>query len=187
MGPGAGHITRPIAPNRGQGFRNGNGVFIGFGGGGYWWPGLYGYDGYYGGIGGAPYYGDGYQSFYPPGDVFGTPMPGAVLPGSETAPTPRVATALVLVIVPTEDAELWFNGAKTQTRGQKREFLTPELPPGQIFTYEVKVRWTENGKENERTRTVRVQAGSQSGVNFQVEDREQLPLPIQVAPPPIKM
>jgi uncharacterized protein (TIGR03000 family) len=152
-------------------------VFIGVGGG-WWWPGAFGFDGFSGGIAAAPYYFyDNYQSFYPPGDVYGSPVPGMVVPPEEAAPSPKAATAMVGVLVPTNDTELWFNGAKTQTRGTKREFVTPELPPGQTFSYEVKARWTAEGKEIERTRIVRVQAGMQSVVNFLVDEREQLPAP----------
>jgi uncharacterized protein (TIGR03000 family) len=197
-GVGMGHITYPSHPiHNGNGFgRNGfggTGVFIGVGGG-YWGSAPYYYDGYYGGVG--PY-SDG-LSFYPPGDVFGSPMPGAGFPGGGYAdtppvppvevapPNPRTTTALVIVFVPTDTAELWFNGAKTQSRGQRREFVTPELPPGQVFNYEVKIRWTADGKEFERTRTVSVQSGTQSVVNFMIGDREQLPPP-QAVPPIIKM
>jgi uncharacterized protein (TIGR03000 family) len=90
-------------------------------------------------------------------------------------------------MVPTDDAELWFNGFKTQTKGQKREFLTPELLPGQTFTYELKLRWTVDGKDLERTRNVRVQSGVQSVVNFLVDDREQLPAPGKVGSPAVKL
>jgi uncharacterized protein (TIGR03000 family) len=205
VGGSIGHGVYPSHPihNGNNGFRgngNGGGVFVGgFGGG--WWPGPYYYDGYYGGTAVGPY-SDGGYSAYPPGDVFGSPMPGTVIPGAaipggglpggampgaEVAPPPRSATALVVVMVPADSAELWFNGAKTQTKGQRREFVTPELPPGQVFNYEVRVKWTVDGKEFDRTRTVRVQAGSQSIVNFMVEDREQLPAPAQLVPPVIKM
>jgi uncharacterized protein (TIGR03000 family) len=187
----AGHIIRPGVPNHNPGFdhnhnRN-NVVFFGFGGGGWWGPGPLFYDGFYGGYGAAPYTG-GYFSAYPPGDVFSTPIPGGEPPPMESAPTPQTMTALVVVMVPTDNAELWFNGVKTQTQGQRREFVTPELPPGQTFNYEIKARWTADGKDIERTRTVRVQAGAQSVVNFLIEDREQLPAPGNVQQqPPIKL
>jgi uncharacterized protein (TIGR03000 family) len=208
-GIGMGQVGRPGFPNHnGNGFgRNGfggngfggAGVFFGIGGG-YWGSAPYYYDGYYGGVG--PY--SDALSFYPPGDVFGSPLPGGGYPGGgfpgagypdtppippvEVAPpNPRTTTALVIVLLPTETADLWFNGAKTQSRGQKREFVTPELPPGQVFTYEVKIRWTVDGKDYERTRTVSVQAGAQSVVNLAIEEREQLPAPVQVVPPIIKM
>jgi uncharacterized protein (TIGR03000 family) len=191
-GVGMGHNSRPSFPNHNGNhfFGNGGGVFLGIGGGGYWAGSPYYYDGYYGGVG--PY---SDLSFYPQGDVFGSPMPGAgysgypdvpPIPPVEVTPNPQTATALVIVFVPNEATDLWFNGAKTQSRGQKREFVTPELPPGQVFSYEVKIRWRADGKDYERTRTVRVQAGAQSVVNFTIDEREQLPPP-QVVPPVIKM
>jgi uncharacterized protein (TIGR03000 family) len=182
-----GHVSHPIH-NGNNGWGGGVGIIIG--GGSSWWPGPYFYDGYYGGGGTAVY--NNYQSYYPPSDVFSLPQQGGGYSGTpmlpaDVLPNPKTTTALVVVMVPTDDAELWFNGAKTQTRGQKREFLTPELPPGQVFSYEIKIRWNVDGKDFERSRTVSVQAGAQSIVNFLVEGREQLPAPVQVGPPVIKM
>ena len=135
----------------------------------------------------GPGYGGGYASgagggiIYPPDDIFGSP-----LAGGEAAPAPRAATATVHVIVPVASAELWFNGAKTQTTGMKREFVTPQLTPGQSYTYEVRARWMANGKEYDQTRKLTVQAGGQSILNFAADEREQLPAPI-VLPPTIKI
>jgi uncharacterized protein (TIGR03000 family) len=95
----------------------------------------------------------------------------------EFAPEPRLTAAMVEIIVPTDSAEVWFNGAKTQTTGQKRQFVTPELSPGQDYTYQVRVRWSFNGKDYEETRQVTVQAGNQSMVNFMILQKDKLPLP----------
>jgi uncharacterized protein (TIGR03000 family) len=171
-------------------------------------PGYYRYyPGYYGfGIGlgfGYPYYYGGYSyawpyydpydrvavgSFFggyaydyvppttvsPPGGAIGGYMP-SYQPG---AGNPQIRSASVQVAVPAPDAELWFNGAKTQTLGLKREFTTPDLPAGQTFTYEVRARWMQEGKQFDQTRTLTVSAGSQSGVVFSASDREILPQPV---------
>ena len=139
-----------------------------------------GYGGAYGSGygGGLPYGGAG---IYPPDDIFGSPIPGG-----ETAPAPRAATATVQVSVPVASAEFWFNGAKTQTTGLKREFVTPELPPGQTYAYEVRARWVVNGKEFDQTRKMNVQAGGKTVLNFAADAREQLPAPA-VVPPTIKI
>ena len=104
-------------------------------------------------------------------------------PTPASTPTPPVPkspmAAAVQVIVPHESAELWFNGVKTQTSGPRREFVTPELPPGQSYTYEVRVRWTQDGKIYELTRFVTVQAGGQATLNL-LDLREQLPPPIGI-------
>jgi uncharacterized protein (TIGR03000 family) len=154
--------------------------------------------GYYGG-GGAPTYmvgggttifntggaGAGYDRMYPPVAQFGLQQPPVdpglkVDPGYQTnlGPQPRVAlTASVQIYVPSPSAELWFNGVKTTTQGLKREFVTPELTPGQNFTYDIRAKWTENGKEYDITRTFSVQAGGQLSFNFTADLREQLPPP----------
>jgi uncharacterized protein (TIGR03000 family) len=212
-GYGAGYGLSTGYNNRGRvnsaGFVVGNywtDPFYGFGGYGY--PG-YGYPGYgygefgFGGYGADPYYG-GVPNYppgaynpgtyppggsYPPAVVFNGRMqvpPGMTEP--ELGPTPTAVTASVQINVPSPMAEVWFNGVKTQTTGMKREFVTPELPPGKVFTYEVRARWSANGKDFDVTRQLNVQAGSQSLLNFVAEDREQLPAPSSAAmPPTIKM
>jgi uncharacterized protein (TIGR03000 family) len=64
------------------------------------------------------------------------------------------------------DAEVWFGSGKTRQTGELREFVSPELEPGRDYTYEVKARWTENGKEVVRTRTFDVSAGAWLVVDF---------------------
>jgi uncharacterized protein (TIGR03000 family) len=47
-----------------------------------------------------------------------------------------------------------------------REFKTPPLPTNRSFTYQLRVRWQEDGLAREQTRTVRVVAGQQLAVDF---------------------
>jgi uncharacterized protein (TIGR03000 family) len=82
----------------------------------------------------------------------------------EAEPPPRV-TAEIRVRVP-EGAELWFNGAKTQQDGAVRRFESPPLEPGMRYAYNVKARWTEGGKEVEKTLHVPVTAGARTTVEF---------------------
>ena len=49
--------------------------------------------------------------------------------------------------------------AKTTPTGAVREFHPPPLTPGKRYTYEIRARWTENGREVTQTRNVPVTAG----------------------------
>ena len=115
-----------------------------------------------------------YQRDYLPDTGVGT---SPLLPGTADMPKPRPATASLEVMVPSADTELYFNGIKTQQTGLKRSFTTPELEPGKAYSYEVRARWMENGKEMEQTRTVVVQAGNQSIVAIFPGGKEGLPPP----------
>jgi uncharacterized protein (TIGR03000 family) len=57
------------------------------------------------------------------------------------------------------DAELWIEGAKTMQTGDVREFISPPIQPGRPYTYEVKVKWMDNGQERTQTRTLKVEPG----------------------------
>jgi uncharacterized protein (TIGR03000 family) len=86
-----------------------------------------------------------------------------VVPPRETEPDPNAAT--VIVHVPA-GAEIWFEGAKTGQRGATRTFVSPPLAPGKGFTYDLRARWKEDGKEIDRNRAVRVHAGETVEVTF---------------------
>jgi len=75
------------------------------------------------------------------------------------------APALVAVRVP-PDAELWFEGSKMAPGGTVRVFRTPPLAPGKLYAYEVRVRWSVDGREDTRTRTVLVSPGESVRVDF---------------------
>lgn len=90
------------------------------------------------------------QSFYPPDSQGNMP-------------------ALIEVHVPA-DAQVWFDGDSTSQTGLERSFRSPPLQPGQDYSYEVKARWTENGKDIERTRKVRLHAGERVLVNFMANE-----------------
>jgi len=71
------------------------------------------------------------------------------------------------VIVPSTDAEVWFQGVKTSQTGTVREFVSPSLTPGNNYSYEVRARWTlPSGKVVNQSRTVRVRAGTRATIDF---------------------
>jgi len=132
-------------------------IGLGFGGFG-------GYGGYLGYNYDAPAYG-GYLGYnydapaYGPGPDYsnGPRVPAVQGDDSGRDQPPRDDAAHILLMVPA-DAEVWFNGVKTKQTGTEREFQSPELVPGKDYTYEVRVRWRENGQEKDRTRTLTVHA-----------------------------
>jgi uncharacterized protein (TIGR03000 family) len=91
-----------------------------------------------------------YQSLYPPSSAVRTP------PSNEATVVVRTAP----------DARIWFNGVETTQAGANRTFGTPELQPGTSYSYDVTVRWMENGKEMQRTRKVAVSPGEKVEVDL---------------------
>ena len=64
-------------------------------------------------------------------------------------------------------AELWFEGDKTSQTGALRHFVSPALQPNKTFNYTIRARWTDSaGKVIDRTKELKVQAGSRIGVDF---------------------
>jgi uncharacterized protein (TIGR03000 family) len=57
------------------------------------------------------------------------------------------------------DAELWIEGAKTVQSGDLREFISPPIQPGRSYTYEMRVKWMDNGQERTQTRQIKVEPG----------------------------
>jgi uncharacterized protein (TIGR03000 family) len=92
-----------------------------------------------------------YRSLYPPGtDLSMAPAGNTGLLRVHTAPS----------------AQLWFDGTAMTQTGAVRSFSTPELQPGKTYTYEVKIRWLEDGKPVERTRNIDITAKSAVDVDL---------------------
>jgi len=70
------------------------------------------------------------------------------------------------------DAEIWFDGTKTTQTGAARSFVSPPVSPGHDYTYEVKVRWRQNGKAVTRTRRVIVHAGDVINIWFTADQSQ---------------
>jgi uncharacterized protein (TIGR03000 family) len=58
-----------------------------------------------------------------------------------------------------EDATVWIDGNQTTSTGTTRLFACPPIPAGRNYSYEVRVRWTEEGRTVERKRQLSFQAG----------------------------
>jgi uncharacterized protein (TIGR03000 family) len=64
------------------------------------------------------------------------------------------------------NAQVWFENARTNQGGAVRDFTSPPLTPGHVYTYEIRARWQQDGREIDQTRQVDIQAGSQVAVDF---------------------
>lgn len=86
-----------------------------------------------------------------------------------TAMTPIQTTAYVNVWVP-PDAELRFEGIRTDLRGTYRHFTTPPLVPGRDYTYDISATWVQNGQSVTKTRHIPIRAGQQVSVDFRTPE-----------------
>jgi uncharacterized protein (TIGR03000 family) len=119
-----------------------------------------GYDsGYSGYAGGLPLSDGGATSGTPYSGTYGAYNP------SVSVVTPSEKRAHITLSVP-EGAQVWFEGGKTKSTGAVRQFQSPPLTPGEKYTYEIRARWTENGREVTQTQQVGVSAGANVRVAF---------------------
>jgi uncharacterized protein (TIGR03000 family) len=86
-------------------------------------------------------------------------------PQAENEAMLRNGSVLLNVSVPA-NAEIWFNGAKTVQSGSRRQFVSPPLTAGRDYFYDVKVKWTKDGKEVVQNRQINVHAGDVLNVAF---------------------
>jgi hypothetical protein len=153
-----GRSSSPYSTNRSSGFAFGFGGFGGFGG-----P-AYGFDGSPFGVGAGSVYaarGAGILggAF---GDInlfggrgFGTPPP----PDAQLVKS-FVAT-LTIQFPPT--SQMWMGGQAVDIAEEDEHVLTsPPLGPGEEYTFNVKLRWSRDGKTYETNRAVTLAAGARS-------------------------
>jgi len=166
----------------GNGYRNG---YYGspYYGGGYYNSGYRGYNGYYGGgyygagnYGGLGYYGN--RGYYSSPSYYYGATPNYYYSDTVTVPPPEYRqafysdpnSAAITVVVPTPDAQVWFDDSATAQRGMERTFHTPSLQ--QAGTYTIRAVWTENGRTVDRQRQIRVQPGQSVTVDFRAAATE---------------
>ncbi|HYV38551.1 MAG TPA: TIGR03000 domain-containing protein, partial [Gemmataceae bacterium] len=135
----------------------------GYWGGNSWWPNY----GYYDGL---PYYG-GYGALGAYGAYGGAPYAGVMPPYNPPTVSPppiqaNANTAQMDVFVPDENAQVWFDGSLTSSKGSTRYFDSPPLQAGSTYQYVLRAAWTQNGRPMTAETTVSVTAGSQVVVDF---------------------
>jgi uncharacterized protein (TIGR03000 family) len=131
-----------------------------FGGGNYSRYYSYGYPFYYGY--GYPYY--GWRGYPPRGPIVGAlPAYGDAAPYDSAAA--RALPVTIDVTLPA-NAELWIEGKKMTQKGAHRKFVSPPLPPGERYTYELGAKWKDGDKEVSRTQSLDVTPGHAHVVDF---------------------
>jgi uncharacterized protein (TIGR03000 family) len=102
----------------------------------------------------------------------------ATLGGAETAqqvlvpePSGRVTSppagaAAIRLYIPDEYGTVAFDGAKTESIGTTRYYVTPELPGDRPLTYDVTAQFKRNGQEVSEERKVSVSPGQTTVIDF---------------------
>jgi uncharacterized protein (TIGR03000 family) len=85
---------------------------------------------------------------------------------SGTAPISVRANEILFEVRAPEKAEIWFEGKKTEQTGTVRQYVSSGLTPGQVYTYELKAKWMEDGKEKAETKQIEVTAGQFKSVDL---------------------
>jgi uncharacterized protein (TIGR03000 family) len=147
-------VRPPVSPILGR-YR----TFGGFGGG-YGWGGYGGYG--YGGYGGSPIQINN-TSYYL--DPIEPALPSRSLVEVPPAPNDHPTTARLTLTVP-QGAEVFLQGKKAALGGTSHTFESPELKPGETYTFDVRVTWTENGKPVEEKRTLTMHAGDLQSLQY---------------------
>jgi len=174
--------------------------------------GYYGYRGGYYGRGYYPYHGWGYYGYRPyvgigigiyvpyydyvPPPVVVAPAPVVVqspvvaTPGAAPAPAtaeqqqqpPPDDAAHLQLLVP-EGSEVWINGTRTTRAGTTREFVSPPLVPGKVYTFRITVRHPDaSGKLVDDRRDFRIRANDWFSIDFTRPAPPERPAP---APAPV--
>jgi uncharacterized protein (TIGR03000 family) len=96
------------------------------------------------------------------------PQPQDVLVPQATGPlkTPPPNSALIVVRVPAEFTDVYFDGVRATSVGLTRYYATPELPPGQPYKYAITAVVNRNGQPVRVERDISVIAGQTTVVDF---------------------
>ena len=97
------------------------------------------------------------------------PVPPAVSPtkAREIFVEEETSASAMLTIYTPEQASVWVQGQALPGTGEEHRYKTPPLPRNQLFTYELRAVWSQDGQPVSDTRTVTVQAGKQHRIGFE--------------------
>jgi len=70
------------------------------------------------------------------------------------------------VVMPSPDARLWVENTATQGSGWERNFDSPPLTAGQVYTYTLRASWFANGRDVTQEKQVDVRPGEAVTVRF---------------------
>jgi uncharacterized protein (TIGR03000 family) len=86
----------------------------------------------------------------------------------EPAPSRQADTAAHVTVTVPPGADVWFDGSNTYSAGPVREFQSPPLTPGADYSYQIRARWKDDGREVTQTQQVSIAAGAHVRVQFPV-------------------
>jgi uncharacterized protein (TIGR03000 family) len=112
-----------------------------------------------------PYYPENYPSLF---HRYHVEPPPLVVPGAALESLMPVDAAVQFAVEVPEGAAIWIDGAATAQTGTARQFVSPPLTPGKTYSYELRARWTDAGKDVEQTQNVTVRAGDRLKVIFPI-------------------
>ncbi len=89
-------------------------------------------------------------------------------PGDATnAPKGPDVPARLRIAVPSERADVWIQGEKSEQSKRVQEYVSPPLTPGKQYYYEVQAKWTDSaGKQVERTKSFPIVPGRPVFLDF---------------------
>lgn len=79
--------------------------------------------------------------------------------------TTSVPNGVIMILVPA-DAQLWFGSTATSVMGSSRAFQLPPLESGRDYTYTIRAKWMENGRERDQTKEVTFRGGQSITVDM---------------------
>ena len=90
--------------------------------------------------------------------------------GTSMMPADSARPVLTTVRLPDANASLWIEGQEMGTAGITRRFFSPRLEPGS-YSYTFRATWSENGKNMDETRQVKVAPGDRIVVDFTAPEK----------------
>jgi uncharacterized protein (TIGR03000 family) len=87
-------------------------------------------------------------------------------PASQTFTLPPPPAPVTIDVVVPADADLWIEGKKMTLAGQERKFISPALESGRRYTYDFRIRFKDDGREQTKTQTLNVLASNHYKVDF---------------------
>jgi uncharacterized protein (TIGR03000 family) len=91
---------------------------------------------------------------------------GGTGPSVKTTPTTKGRESKIHVMLPTDEAKLYFDDTLTKETGKDRKFKSPALEEGKRYTYKVVAVWVENGREVTHETKVVFKAGEDVAIDF---------------------
>ncbi|HXG11518.1 MAG TPA: TIGR03000 domain-containing protein [Gemmataceae bacterium] len=121
------------------------------------------------------FYGSTYYTYPSTASYAGLERPSGTTQSFYAGPGPGNDQVLVRVTVPEANARVWIDDHPTQQGGFERVFISPPLPSGRSYSYQIRAAWTQNGQEIIREKQVTFQPGETVTVNFAESGEDRRP------------